>query len=234
MERGLAAGEIDGYCAGEPWNARAVHSGIGFTAVTSQTIWPNHPEKVLACTREFAVRYPNTARALIMTLLDAARYIDSQRDKRAIAGVLSAADCIATDIDTIAGRLQGLYDHGQRGAGQAGARSRRDPHPLRFFAEGEVSYPYLSDAMWFMSQQRRWGLLQADPDYLGVAAAVNQIDLYQEAASALRVPLPASRLRSSRLIDAREWSGHAPSDYARSFPICYRAPAKRQTDSALA
>lgn len=226
MEQRLALGELDGYSAGEPWHARAVQAGIGFTAVTSQAIWPDHPEKVLATTREFARRYPNTARALLMALLEAARYIDAQPDKRAIAALLSAPDCLDMPLDTIAGRLQGDYDDGL-------GRVRCDPHPVRFFADGEVPYPYLSDAMWFMSQHRRWGLLKTDPDYAAVARAVNQLALYEEAANALGIAIPGSPLRAARLIDGETWDGADVIDYVQRFPLRYREPAALRAADAL-
>lgn len=215
MVRRLAAGAMDGYCAGEPWNARAVADGIGYTVATSQAIWPEHPDKVLATTREFARRNPHTARALIMALLDAARYIDTLPERSGIAALLAEPDCIATDVGTIAGRLNGDYSDNQGGY-------RRDPHAVKFHADGAVNFPYLSDAMWFMTQHRRWGLLSADPDYRGIASAVNQTALYSEAATVLGVPLPSSPLRHSTLLDGKTWTGDDPAGYAAAFAIAHR------------
>lgn len=212
----LVANAIDGYSAGEPWNARAVASGIGFTATTSQAIWPDHPDKVLATTREFVQRHPHTARALIMAVLDAARFIDSA-DPLVIARILSAPPFIDTDSETIAARLRGVYSDGL-------GRTWRDPHPLRFFADGAVNYPYLSDAMWFMTQHRRWGLLERAPDYLAVATAVNQTTLYAEAADACGISVPGP-CRSSRLFDGRDWNGEAPASYAASSVFAVRPAA---------
>jgi nitrate/nitrite transport system substrate-binding protein len=64
----LESKAIDGYCVGEPWNARAVTAGIGHTLITSYEIWNNSPEKVFGVT---AVRqkYPNTHRAALMALI---------------------------------------------------------------------------------------------------------------------------------------------------------------------
>jgi nitrate/nitrite transport system substrate-binding protein len=90
---------------------------------------------------------------------------------------------------------------------------------LRFFADGEVNLPYLSDGMWFMTQFRRWGLLREDPDYLGIARKVQQLDLYRQAADAVGVPANAQDMRSSQLIDGKIWDGSDPATYARSFRL---------------
>ena len=76
MVANMRIGNMDGFCVGEPWNNRAIYDKIGFTAATTQDIWKDHPEKVLGCTAEFAQKYPNTARALIMAVLEASKYID--------------------------------------------------------------------------------------------------------------------------------------------------------------
>ena len=58
-----------------------------------------------------------------------------------------------------------------------------DPNYMKFYNDGYVTFPYLSDGMWFMTQHRRWGLLKEDPDYLAVAKKVNRIDIYKQAAA---------------------------------------------------
>src|SRR5207344_3405907 len=80
MVANMRVGNMDGFCVGEPWGARAISDGIGFTA-TTQEIWPEHPEKVLGCSLDFVKQYPNTARALLMAVLDASRYIDDWRNR---------------------------------------------------------------------------------------------------------------------------------------------------------
>ena len=58
MVANMKVGKMDGFCVGEPWNARAIADGIGFTAITTQQMWKDHPEKVLAFTEEFADEEP--------------------------------------------------------------------------------------------------------------------------------------------------------------------------------
>ncbi|WP_448680189.1 CmpA/NrtA family ABC transporter substrate-binding protein [Pseudomonas nicosulfuronedens] len=213
MVEHLKAGRIDGFCAGGPWGALAVDEGMGFTLATSQQIWPDHPEKVLGTTRAFVEQNPNTARALVMSLLDASRFIEASADNlRSAAQLISSADYIDAPLASIEPRLLGRYQDGLGHAWQ-------DAHPLRFFNGGQATYPWLSDGLWFMTQFRRWGLLREDVDYLGIARQVQQLDLYREAASAVGVSVPDAEMRASTLIDGRHWDGSDPAGYARSFEL---------------
>ncbi|MBF7729614.1 CmpA/NrtA family ABC transporter substrate-binding protein [Pseudomonas sp. N040] len=208
----LRAGRIDGFCAGEPWGAQAVAQGQGFTVCTSQSLWADHPEKVLGCTREFVETCPNAARALVMAVLEASRFLDANVENRsAAASLVSAPEFLDTPLEVIEPRFCGRYEDGN---GQAWL----DPHPLRFCAQGAVNMPYLSDGMWFLTQFRRWGLLREEPDYLALAGAVQQTALYAEAASSLGLAVPPA-LRSSRLFDGKLWDGSDPAAYARSFEL---------------
>lgn len=209
----LQAGLIDGFCAGSPWGAAAIEQQQGCTVATSQMIWPDHPEKVLGVTAEFVEQYPNTARALTMAVLEAGRFIDqSDENRRSTAQLLSGRDYVDAPLSAIEPRLLGDYHDGM-------GNSWRDPHRLRFFAEGAANMPWLSDGIWFMTQFRRWGLLRDDPDYLAIARQIHQLGLYRDAASALGIAVPANDMRRVRLIDGREWDGSEPTAYADSFSI---------------
>ncbi|EWC40292.1 CmpA/NrtA family ABC transporter substrate-binding protein [Stutzerimonas stutzeri] len=209
----LRAGRIDGFCAGEPWGAQAIAEGVGFTLATSQSIWPDHPEKVLGCTRAFVEQYPNTARALVMAVLEASRFIDqSQENRRGTAQLIAGRDYVDAPLAAIEERFLGRYHDGL-------GQTWDDTHPLRFFGEGAANMPYLSDGLWFMTQLRRWGLLREDPDYQKVAGQVQQTDLYRQAADALGIAVPVSPMRSATFMDGRVWDGSDPAAYARSFTL---------------
>ncbi|MFS0826657.1 CmpA/NrtA family ABC transporter substrate-binding protein [Pseudomonas phoenicis] len=209
----LQAGRIDGFCAGEPWSAHAVALGQGCTVATSQSIWPDHPEKVLACTRAFVEQNPNAARALLMAVLDASRFIEaSAQNRRSAAQLMSGREYLDLPLSSIEPRFMGLYDDGR-------GHQWQDDHPLRFHNQGAANVPYLSDGMWFMTQFRRWGLLRDDPDYRAVASRVQRLDLYRDAAGALGIAVPASPLRRSQLLDGSVWDGSDPAAYARSFAL---------------
>ena len=209
----MRAGNMDGCCVGEPWNNKAIIDNVGFSATTSQEIWPDHPEKVLGTTDTWVTRYPNSARALVAALLEASRWIDASMDnKQKTAEVIAHPAYIDTDAEVIASRMQGRYQDGL-------GKSWDDKHRMKFFDGGAVNFPYLSDGMWFMTQHKRWGLLDEHPDYLSVASAVNRIDIYRQGAEQAGVNVPSSLMRSSRLIDGVCWDGSDPQGYADSFSV---------------
>ncbi|MDP2835019.1 MAG: CmpA/NrtA family ABC transporter substrate-binding protein [Pseudomonadota bacterium] len=212
MVANMRVDKMDGYCVGEPWNARAIHDKIGFTAATSQEIWTDHPEKVLGTTLEFVQRYPNTARAMIAAILDASKYIDTLANRSETARIISGKAYVNTDFDVIEDRMLGQYDNGI-------GKKWQDANYMKFFNDGKVNFPYLSDGMWFLTQHKRWGLLKEHPDYLAVANQVNQIKLYKEAAAMTHTPLPKSEMRTSKLIDGVVWDGKNPKAYADGFKV---------------
>ncbi|QUY46470.1 ABC transporter substrate-binding protein [Serratia plymuthica] len=214
MVMNMKIGNMSGFCVGEPWNQRAIVENIGFTAATTQEIWPDHPEKVLGTTGSWVAANPNSARALTAAVLDAARWIDSSdANREETAQVVAGRAYINTKPDVITGRMLGQYQNGL-------GKSWQDAHAMRFFHDGEVNYPYLSDGMWFLTQHRRWGLLSAEPDYLAVAQKINRIEIYKQAASAVGgVNLPGSDMRASTLFDGKRWDGSNPAEYANSFSL---------------
>ena len=213
MVANMRVGNMDGYCVGEPWNHRAIIDGIGITAATTQDIWRDHPEKVLGCTGEFAQKYPNAARAVIMAVLEASRWIDAGlQNKSRMAETIAEKSWVNTSVDAINQRILGRYQNGL-------GKTWDDTNHMKFFNDGAVNFPYLSDGMWFLTQHKRWGLLKDHPDYLAVAKQVNQIELYQQAASQLKVSLPKTAMRSSKLIDGVVWDGTDTARYADSFKI---------------
>ena len=212
MVANMRVGNMDGYCVGEPWGNRAIADKIGFTATTTQDIWKDHPEKVLGCTAEFVQKYPNTARAMIMAVLDASKYIDTMANRRGVSEIIADKSYVNCPVDIIDQRMDGDYEDGL-------GKKWKDPNMMKFYNEGQVNFPFLSDGMWFLTQHKRWGLLKEDPDYLGVAKKINQIALYKEAASQVKVPVPKSDMRSSKLLDGKVWDGKDPKKYAASFKI---------------
>jgi nitrate/nitrite transport system substrate-binding protein len=213
MVANMRVGNMDGFCVGEPWGHRAIADGIGFTATTTQDIWKDHPEKVLGTTAEFVQKNPNTARAMTMAVMEAGRWIDaSLSNRQKMAETVASTAYVNTSVDVINQRILGRYENGL-------GRHWDDPNHMKFFNDGYVNFPFLSDGMWFLTQHRRWGLLKEDPDYLAVAKQINRIDLYKEAASQLKVSVPRDPMRSSKMIDGVVWDGKDPKKYAQSFTV---------------
>ena len=213
MVANMRVGNMDGYCVGEPWNHRAIADGIGITGVTTQDIWKDHPEKVLGSTADFVKQHPNTARAVMMAILEASKWIDASLvNKNKMAETIADKSYVNTSVDVINQRILGRYQNGM-------GKTWDDPNHMKFFNDGAVNFPYLSDGMWFLTQHKRWGLLKDHPDYLAVAKQINQVDLYKQAASALKVSVPKDVMRTSKMIDGVVWDGKDPKKYADSFAV---------------
>src|SRR6185295_8977761 len=88
MVANMKTGNMDGFCVGEPWGAQAVEQSIGFTAITTQGIWKNHPEKVLGCTEAFANAHRRTCAALVAGTLEAARWLDDLKNRVEAAQII--------------------------------------------------------------------------------------------------------------------------------------------------
>ena len=217
MVANMRVGNMDGFCVGEPWNHRAIMDGIGITANTTQDIWKDHPEKVLGTSADFVKKYPNTTRAVMMAVLEASQWIDaSLSNKMKMAETVAQKAYINTSVDAINQRILGRYSNG---VGGGLGKTWDDPNHMKFFNDGAVNFPYLSDGMWFLTQHKRWGLLKSHPDYLAVAKQVNQVDLYKSVASAMKISVPKDVLRTSKLIDGVVWDGKDPAKYADGFKI---------------
>jgi nitrate/nitrite transport system substrate-binding protein len=213
MVANMRVGNMDGFSVGEPWNHRAIIDGIGVSAATSQDVWKDHPEKVLGTTGEYAKKYPNTCRAVTAAILEASKWIDAGlQNKLKMAETVAQKAYINTSVDAINERILGRYQNGM-------GKTWDDPNHMKFYNDGAVNFPYLSDGIWFLTQHKRWGLLKDHPDYAGVAKAINQTALYKDAATASKTPLPKSDMRTSKLIDGVVWDGKDPAKYADGFKV---------------
>lgn len=173
MADALAHGEIDGFCAGEPWHAVAESKKAGRTIICTSAIWPDHPEKALACRRDFAALYPNTARALIRTILEAGIWLEKPENRRQCAQWLAQPEYIGVEQELIAPRLLGGYG------------KLASVLPVKFYDDAGMNAPLTDEGVWFLQQFQRWRLLGSTVDLRSVAAGVSQSELYSAAAQSL-------------------------------------------------
>jgi len=184
MVANLESKNIDGYCVGEPWNARAVTAGIGHTLITSYEIWNNSPEKVFGVNREWAEKYPNTHRAAVMALIEAAQWVDKPENREEVVRIISRPEYVNAPQEVVKMSMMGTFRYA---AGEA-------PRPLpdfNVFYRYAATFPWRSHAIWFLTQMIRWGQVTQPLDIQQVAADVFRPDLYREAARALGVPVPS-------------------------------------------
>jgi nitrate/nitrite transport system substrate-binding protein len=190
----MTAGNVDGYCVGEPWNAVAARHGLGFTAIATQDIWENHPEKSLVVNAAFAQRHRKLLKRLMAALLDACRFADDAANIPEVASSITGPGRIKAEADEIEGRLIGEYDLGL-GFGDRVFGHRR----MRFFRGGEVNAPRVGHAIWFLTQFHRLGYLDEPVDAHRLAREYVLGDIYSEVASEAGVDVPDDGMRPFEL-----------------------------------
>lgn len=194
MVDALRSGDIDGYCVGEPWNEQAVALGVGHGLLTDYEIWNNHPEKVLGVRLEWAERRPNTHKALLMALLETARWIDRPENRLEVVEIIARKEYVGAPVDVVKMSLTGCF--------RPSLDQNPSPSPdFNVFFRYAATFPWQSHAVWFLTQMYRWGQLAEPLDLNRLAAQVYRPDLYRAAAQALGVPTPADSAKSEGLRD---------------------------------
>ena len=183
MPATMEAGTILGYCVGEPWNQAAVFKGIGVPVITDYEIWKNNPEKVFGMTADFAKKYPNTVLAVTKALIRAGHVARREQQRQPAARrceILSKPEYVGADAAVIANSMTGTFEY-EKG-------DKRAVPDFNVFFRYFATYPYYSDAVWYLTQMRRWGqITEAKPDgwYADIAKQVYRPDLYLAAAKLL-------------------------------------------------
>ncbi|MBB4186389.1 nitrate/nitrite transport system substrate-binding protein [Sinorhizobium terangae] len=227
MPATLEAGTIVGYSVGEPWNQAAVFKGIGVPVVTDYEIWKNNPEKVFGLTKEFTEKYPNTTLALTKALIRAAKWLDENNNANRAEAVeiLSRSEYVGADADVIANSMTGTFEY-ERG-------DKRDVPDFNVFFRHNATYPFYSDAIWYLTQMRRWGQIAEHKDdawYAETAKSVYLPDIYMKAAGMLVEEGKADKgdfpfgtdgykAPTSDFIDGVTFDAKAPNAYIDSLKI---------------
>lgn len=227
MPATLEAGTILGYCVGEPWNQQAVFKGIGVPVITDYELWKNNPEKVFGFSADFQNKNPATVLAATKALIRAGMWLDANNNANRMQAVkiLAKSEYVGADAAVIANSMTGTFEY-----------EKGDTRPVpdfnvffRYFA----TYPYFSDAIWYLTQMRRWGQIpeaKTDAWYDETAKKVYRPDLYLEAAKLLIAdgkakkadfPLDSDGYRAptSEFIDGVSYDGRKPNAYIDSLKI---------------
>jgi nitrate/nitrite transport system substrate-binding protein len=210
MVANMKVDKMDGFCVGEPWNNRAIVDGIGYTVVTTQQMWRDHPEKVCAFTEEFATKNPKTVKAILKALHLASVHLDKMENRAKAAEIVSRPTYINCPPDIILQRLLGNYDYGD-------GRKEQDKFYM-VFSDRECNYPHAAFGMWWLSQFRRWGMVKEPPDYRGIAKRVLRSDIYLEAMKEMGMAPKVVEMQKITLFDG-VFDASDPEKYARSFAI---------------
>jgi len=236
MPATMEAGTIYGYCVGEPWNQQAVFKGIGVPVVTDYEIWKNNPEKVFGVSKAWADKYPHTHIAVIKALIRAAKWLDENNNKNRPEAVkiLSRPNYVGADYKVIANSMTGTFEY-EKG-------DKRPVPDFNVFFRYNATYPYYSDAIWYLTQMRRWGQIpEYKPDswYMKVAKEVYRPDIYAEAAKQL---IAEGKMKASdfpdfaketgfrpvqtQFLDGVSYDGRKPNAYLNKLKIGLKGKAK--------
>jgi nitrate/nitrite transport system substrate-binding protein len=211
MVANMKVDKMDGFCVGEPWNNRAIVDGIGFTVITTQKMWPDHPEKVCAFTEEFATKNPKSVKAVLKALHLASVYLDKLENRKKAVEVVSRPTYINCPPEIILQRLLGHYDYGD---------GRQEVDKLyMIFSDRDCNYPQPAYGKWWLTQFRRWGMVKGRPDYDAIVKRVMRPDLYLEAMKEIGVTKKATEVQKFTLWDGVTFEASDPEKYATSFPI---------------
>ncbi|PWQ96289.1 CmpA/NrtA family ABC transporter substrate-binding protein [Leucothrix arctica] len=229
MPATMEAGTIHGYCVGEPWNQQAVFKGIGVPVITDYEIWKDNPEKVFGLNKEFTDKYPNTTIRLVKALIRAGEWLDANdnANRKEAVKILAKPEYVGADEEVIANSMTGTFEY-EKG-------DKREIPDFNVFFRYNATYPYYSDAVWYLTQMRRWGQISDAKDdawYEETAKSVYRPDIYAKAAKEL---IDAGTLKAAdfpdfttetgfkkpqtEFIDNITFDGTKPNDYLKSFPI---------------
>ncbi|KAF0093925.1 MAG: nitrate/nitrite transport system substrate-binding protein [Puniceicoccaceae bacterium 5H] len=227
----LEAGNIQGYCVGEPWNQQAVSKGIGVPVVTNYDIWQNNPEKVFGVTKKWADANPHTHVAVVKALIRAGRWLDEtdasghyvNRDEA--VRILSQPNYVGADYNVIKNSMTG-YFYFQK-------TDKREMPDFNVFYKYYATYPWYSDGIWFLTQMRRWGQITEPKSAAWYAETAQKIylpDVYLTAAQELldegliekdEIPWDTDGYKpaTDAFIDGITYDAHDPIGYLNSHQI---------------
>ncbi|MBX2810449.1 MAG: ABC transporter substrate-binding protein [Myxococcales bacterium] len=225
MPATLEQGTIQGYCVGEPWNQQAVFKKIGVPVVTNWHIWKNNPEKVFGITEAFAKKNPNTTLAIVKALIRAGKWLDTSiTNRKKAVKILAKPEYVGADEIVIANSMTGTFEF-EKG-------DKRDMPDFNVFFRYFATYPFYSDAVWFLTQMRRWGQIseeKSDDWYDTTAKKVYRPDIYRKAAELLiaeghisknEVPeTDGYKAPTGEFIDGIVYDGKKPNDYLSKFAV---------------
>ncbi|AEG31550.1 CmpA/NrtA family ABC transporter substrate-binding protein [Thiomicrospira cyclica] len=229
MPATMDAGTIHGYCVGEPWNQQAVFRNIGVPVISNNNIWRNNPEKVFGMRKDFYEQYPNTTIRMVKALLRAARWLDENdnANRKEAVKILARPIYVGADEAVIANSMTGTFEY-EKG-------DQRSEPDFNIFFRNHATYPFYSDAVWFLTQMRRWGQIseqKSDDWYHEIAQQVYRPDIYQIAANELikEGKFTASEFpdfsietgfkpATDEFIDGITYDGLKPNDYLKQFEI---------------
>jgi nitrate/nitrite transport system substrate-binding protein len=239
MPATLEAGTIDGFSVGEPWNQASFKKKVGAPVIVDPEIAGTTGDKVFGLTEDFAAKNPKTVEALTRALIRASMWLDAEGGKNRPEAVkmLALPKYVGADEDVLLASMTGKFTFGEG--------DTRETPEFNLFFDQQASYPFWSDAIWFLTQMRRWGQIpESKPDqwYLDTAKSVYRTDIYDAAAASLVADGKADasqfpktdgfRVYTRKAIDGVPFDARKPAAYAASFAIGLK-PGQKVTPAGV-
>jgi len=189
MVTNLEANIVDGFCVGEPWNQSAISNGTGHVLITSHEIWNNAPDKVLGMNKEWAYRNPNTHKAVVKALIEAAQWVDMHENRVETAEIVAGEKYINVPVDVILPSLTGKYKYHQDG-------EIVDLPDFNLFYKYAAAFPWHSHAAWYISQMIRWGDLPDSLDVKNIIKDIFWVDFHRQVCTEMGLDCPVINTKS--------------------------------------
>jgi two-component system, oxyanion-binding sensor len=192
----LRAGQIDGFCAGEPWNSVAVQAGVGTIVGPTTALWPYSPEKVLGCRLEWAQRHPKQLASLQRALYRASLWCEKPENHAELARLLAQPRYVGAPAELLRQAL----------AGQLTLTTGSAPVTLENFylpARHNATFPWVSHAMWFYAQMVRWRQTEFSANQVAAVRTTYRPDLYRAALASINPDIPDEDSKVEHFFDGR-------------------------------
>jgi nitrate/nitrite transport system substrate-binding protein len=213
----IKVNNIDGFCVGDPWHVRLINQKLGYSALVTNELWQNHPEKALAFRSDWVDRHPNATKALVKAVLEAQQWCDQPENRLDMAGIISGSEWAKVPVIDVQDRLTGRIDYGNNRPVVAAS-----PNRMQYWLN-QASYPFKSHDLWFLTENLRWGQIPADTDLKPLIDRVNREDIWRSAAQELKIPaaqIPTSTSRGiETFFDGVKFDPENPAAYLSGLKI---------------
>lgn len=193
MGPALAGGQIDGFCAGEPWGSLAAHEHNGVILTTVAHIWRASPEKVLGVRSAWADANPDRLASLLRAIHHACEWCDAPENGEELAALLAKPAYLGLPAAAIRQSLARKLP-----APDGSMRAVKD---FLVFAQKAATFPWLSHALWLYTQMVRWGQVRDTAANREAARATYRPALYRAALAAEGVPVPAANAKAEGMLE---------------------------------
>ncbi len=221
--QGMRNGTMDAFSTGDPWPYRIVTDDIGFMSALTAQIWQFHPEEYLAIRADWVDKNPKATKALLKGVMEAQQWIDDPANTEALVSIVSGRNYLNVPPDIIQPPYQGNY---KMGDGKSVIKDKMMGPLFWKDGVGNVSYPYKSHDLWFLTEGIRWGFHKGKIDDIDTAKQiidrVNREDIWKEAATeaGFTADIPQSTSRGiETFFDGKKFDPENPEAYLNSLDI---------------